>query len=241
MSQPPTQDPSADFTQQGMRRPAMAGLVPSIALNAVAPYLLYQYLTGHNVSTIAALSATAVFPLIGIAYGWVRTKHLDALGIATLVLIVIGLLTNLLFQDPKIFLIKESFVTGALGLACLLSLVVLRRPAMFYLGRYFASGGNAEAAQRYEALWQYPSFRHAQRLMTAVWGVVYVCEALLRVALVQVIGTSKAGVAEILAISPVLLGAVTLLTVAWTMWYVRYSSRKGAELRAARLAAQRAR
>lgn len=216
----------------------MAGLGPSILLNAVAPYLLYQYLTGRNVATITALSATAVFPLIGIAFGWVRTRHFDALGIASLILIVVGLLTNLLFQDPKIFLIKESFITGALGLACLLSLVVLPRPAMFYLGRYFASGGDHARARNFESLWQYPYFRFTQRLITAVWGVAYIIEALVRVALVQIIGTSKAGVAAILAISPLLLGGITLLTVAWTFWFVRHSIRKGAEMRAAALAAQ---
>jgi hypothetical protein len=218
----------------------MRSMLPSILLNAVAPYILYQYLTAapRNVSVVTALSVTAIFPVIGIAFTWVRTRHLDALGAISLVFIVIGLLTNLLFQDPSIFLIKESFVTGALGLACLLSLVATPRPAMFYVGRYFASGGDKTRMLAYSNLWQYPSFRTTQRIITAVWGVAYLLEALIRVALVAILGTSKESVGKILAISPILLGAVTIAALAWTFWYVRYSIRKSTQMRAARRAAQ---
>lgn len=222
---------------------SMRGMLPSILLNAVAPYILFQYLTDpqRNVSTVAALSATAIFPVIGITFSWVRTRHLDALGIISLVFIFIGLLINLIFQDPKIFLIKESFITGALGVACLLSIVVTPRPAMFYVGRYFASGGVKERMVAYNDLWQYPYFRTTQRMITGVWGVAYLVEALIRVALVAILGTSKQSVSEILAISPILLTAVTVVTLAWTFWYVRHSIRKGNAMRAAaRLAAQSA-
>ena len=218
----------------------MRGLLPSIVLNAVAPYVLFQYLTApeRNVSVIVALSATAVFPVFGIAFAWIRTHHLDALGTISLVFIVIGLLTNLLFQDPSVFLIKESFITGALGLVCLLSLVVTRRPVMFYFGRYFVSSGERERMLAFDGLWQYPYFRTSQRIITAVWGAVYLAEALIRVALVAILGTSKEGVAKILAISPILLGTVTIATVGWTMWYARHAAQKGAQMRAAHMAAQ---
>ncbi|MGH2516367.1 MAG: VC0807 family protein [Ktedonobacterales bacterium] len=240
MSTLPPQDSSTEFNHSGNGRMNMRGMLPSILLNAVAPYILFQYLTAspRNVSVVAALSATAIFPIIGIAFSLVRTRHLDALGAISLVFIVIGLLTNLIFQDPKVFLIKESFITGALGLACLLSLVVTPRPAMFYLGRYFASGGDRERMLAFNNLWQYPSFRTTQRIITGVWGVTYLAEALIRVALVAIVGTGPKGVSTILAVSPILLGVVTIGTVGWTMWYVRRSVRKGAELRAARLAAQ---
>lgn len=202
----------------------------------------FEYLTAspRNVPVVAALSVTAVFPVIGIAFGWVRTRHLDTLGIISLVFIVIGLLSNLFFQDPRIFLVKESFITGALGLVCLFSLVVTRRPAMFYVGRYFASGGNRERMRYYDGLWQYPYFRYTQRLITAVWGVTYLLEALLRVALVTILGTSKDGVAKVLAISPILLGGVTVAVIGWTMWYASRAARKGAAMRAASLASQAA-
>lgn len=218
----------------------MRAMLPSILLNAVAPYILFQYLTAspRNLSVVAALSATAIFPVLGIVFGLVRTRHLDALGAISLVFIVIGLLTNLLFNDPKVFLLKESFITGALGLACLLSLVVTPRPAMFYLGRYFASGGDRARMLAFNNLWQHPSFRTTQRTITAVWGVTYLIEALIRVALVAIVGTGPKGVSTILAVSPILLGAVTIGTVAWTMWYVRRSVRKADELRASQVSAQ---
>lgn len=226
MAAPSQQDPADGFRQPGMNRSSMVGLPLSILLNGVAPYVLYQALTGQGVPIVNALAITAIFPVIGLVVGWVRTRHLDTLAIIALVLIVIGQITGLAFQAPAVFLIKESFVTGALGVACLISLL-LPRPAMFYVGRYFASGGNPAVAQRYNALWQYPYFRFTQRLITTVWAAAYIAEALIRLALVRALGTSKQGVATILAISPLLLGGVTLLALAWTFWYVRRSVAKG--------------
>lgn len=235
LQRPSTDGPTNSLaTNQNMRMGSAlgAGFWLSIILNAVAPYVLYQYLTAHNMPIIEALSLTAIFPVIGTLVGFARTRHADVIGVATLVLIVIGLLTTVIFSNPGVYLIKESFVTGALGVACLLSLVVLPRPAMFYVGRYFFSRGNAGSAQEFSARWQYPYFRYAQRLITAVWGIAYLAEALIRVALVHFIGTSKQGVSEILAISPLLLGGVTVLTLVWMFWYIRHSVAKAMRIRA---------
>jgi hypothetical protein len=102
---------------------------------------------------------------------------------------------------------------------------------MFYVGRYFASGGNRTVASRFDSLWQYPSFRKVQRLITLVWGIAFLAEALIRVALVQTVSTSR-----VLAISPVLTTVVTVLVLAWTFSYVRRTSAQGEALRMASLA-----
>lgn len=227
-----TPDPLSMSQNMRMGSALGSGLWLSILLNAVAPYVLYQYLTSQDMSIVGALSLTAIFPVIGILLGFARTRRADVIGVISLVLIVIGLLTTLVFSDPGVYLVKESFITGAVGVVCLLSLVVLPRPAMFYVGRYFVSRGNAEFAREFDSRWQYPSFRFTQRLITAVWGVAFVAEALIRVALVHFIGTSKQGVAEILALSPLLLGGVTVLVFVWMFWYIRHSIAKAMRMRA---------
>jgi hypothetical protein len=208
----------------------MGGLWPSLVINAVAPFVLYQVLLSHHVKTAPALAATAIFPVLGVLLGWARTRRLDIIGVVSLVLIVLGLLTTLITGNAKVLLLRGSVITGGIGVACLLSLL-LPRPAMFYVGRYFASGGNRAVASRFDSLWQYPSFRSVQRLITVVWGIAFLAEALIRVALVQTVSTSR-----VLAISPVLTTVVTVLVLAWTFSYVRRTSAQGEALRMASLA-----
>lgn len=103
-------------------RSLLRNLAPSLLINAVLPFLLYQYLTAHQVSTVNALSATAVFPIAGITLGWVRTRRLDIIGVISLIFIVPGVLTSLISGSPRFFLIKESVLTSLFGLSFLAGL-----------------------------------------------------------------------------------------------------------------------
>lgn len=206
------------------------GFILSILLDTVAPYVAYQVLAAHNVPTITALSLTTIFPIAGILLNLMRTRHADAIGIFSLIVILLGLAATLAFQSASFFLVKDSFVSGTLGLICLVSLFVFPRPAMFYVGRSLLTQGDKDAMRNYDAMWQYAYFRFTQRLVTAVWGVAYLVEALIRVVLVVIFGTSKQGIATILLISRFLLWGVTIAALAWTFWYIRYASRKGARM-----------
>src|SRR5437868_4663211 len=78
------------FTDRDLStRSLLRNLAPSLLFSAVLPFLLYQYLTAHQVSTVDALSATVVFPIVGIALGWVRTRRLDIIGVISLIFIVL--------------------------------------------------------------------------------------------------------------------------------------------------------
>ncbi len=214
MSEPPSTDTSPAFSPPSTRS-LLRSLAPSLLINAVFPYLLYQYLTDQQVTTVNALNATAVFPLAGIALGWLRTRRLDFIGVIVLIFIVLGLLTSLISGSPRLFLIKESFLTGLFGLVFLGSLL-LARPLSFYLGRQFVSGGDPSRAAWFEGLWQYSSFRSTQRLIALVWGVGLLSEALIRVGLVFVLP-----IPAFLAISPLMSMVVTVGLIIWTMSYGR--------------------
>ena len=66
------------------------------------------------------------------------------------------------------------------------------------------------------------------RVITAVWGIGYLAEAVARVVIVQNTSTGTA-----LAISKVLPFAVAGALSAWTVGYGRYQKRKGERLAAA--------
>ena len=199
----------------------LRGLLPSIVINAVLPLLLFQVLTGRGVATLQALLWTSSFPLAGIAVDWARSRRLNGIGLISLVLIALGILTSLISGNVRFFLVKESFGTATFGLICLGSLL-LPRPLLFYFGREFASGGDAARAAWFSSLWQHERFRHGMRLMTTVWGLAYVAEALVRVGIALVAPPSL-----VLVVSPVLAFGVTALLIIWTMRYSAAMRRRG--------------
>jgi hypothetical protein len=115
--------------------------------------------------------------------------------------------------SPRLLLVRESLFTGAFGCACFVSLL-LPRPIMFYFGRHFMAGADPERRARFDASWQLPEVRFSNRLITCVWGCVFVGELILRILLIYCVST-----ATVLIISPILLGALTIVTMIWTFSY----------------------
>jgi hypothetical protein len=196
--------------RQGVRQ-----LLPSLLVNAIAPYVVYQVLTGNGVDPVQALQVAAIFPIVGVARGYIRTRRADIIGVVSLVFIVLGVAASVISGDPRFILIKESLLTGAFGLVCLASLL-MPRPLMFYFGRQFTSGGDPTRAAAFEAMWQYPRFRTINRTITVVWGVGYLVEAAVRVSLSYVLS-----IPQFLLVSPILAIGVTIALISWTMAYAR--------------------
>jgi hypothetical protein len=147
------------------------------------------------------------------------------IAIFSLLGIIVSIIGVALGGDTKILLIRESFFTAMLGVACFISLL-LPRPLMFYVGRQFMTGKDPAKMAEFDARWQHPYARFVHRLITIVWGSAYVGEFIIRVILVYTLST-----ALVLVLSPILLGAITIGTIAWTLAYVRHAERRGQEIR----------
>lgn len=217
---------SAEATNTAAGMSSARGMLKSIALNALIPLGLY-WLVKHFItpSELIALSVAALFPLIDSLYEFARRRSFDLLALFTLLGIVVSLVGLLIGGDPRILLIRESLFTCMLGIACLVSLV-LPRPLMFYVGRQFMSGGDPAKIAAFNAQWAYPHARFVHRLITTVWGIAFISEFALRVVMVYTLPTEV-----VLAVSPIVLGGITIGAVMWTMAYVRRSQRRGQELR----------
>ncbi len=161
----------------------------SFLFTIALPFIGYQVLTLEHVKSVVALSLVSIFPLGATLVGWVRTRRVDILGALSFVFIVVGVATGLITGSPRFLLLKESAFTGIFGLVFLGSLL-RERPVMFYFGRQFATGGDPDRVAAWDGLWQYPQFRHAQRVITAVWGIGWLADALVRVGLVFVLSVT---------------------------------------------------
>lgn len=199
---------------------ALRSLVPNLVVNGVLPIVLYQLLTGRGVAVVPALVAGSVFPLAYGLWGWARTRRLEVIAAISLLFIVVSAAASLVSGSPRFTLIKESFFTGIFGLVFLGSLLVAR-PLMFYVIREFVTGGDPRRIRLWNDRWQYPGFRHAMRVMTAIWGVTFVADALIRTGLVFILSTSV-----FLVASQLLFYGMFATTFALTFAYGRRAQHK---------------
>jgi hypothetical protein len=204
-------------------------IIRSVLLGGVAPYVIFSLLRPHT-SEFAALIVAALAPLMLNVVSLVRKRSLDIFGVFVLAGIVISVMLVLVGGSPKLLLIRESFVTGAFGLVFLCSLVY-RRPLIFYFARHFSTGDDPEQQEAWSSRWKYPYFRFVMRLMTAVWGVATLIEAVARGYLVFRLPTQS-----FLAVSPFVQYGIIGVTIAWTVWYARRARTQGEWLQRRRLA-----
>jgi hypothetical protein len=100
------------------------------------------------------------------------------------IVVLLGISTNIVASffggSARLLLVRESLFTGAFGFACFVSLL-LPRPMMFYFARHFIAGADPQRRARFDASWQFPEVRSCHRLITTVWGCVFVGELLFRI------------------------------------------------------------
>jgi hypothetical protein len=195
-------------------------MLPDLVIDGALPAIAYQILSRHGVAAVPALTAGAIFPAANIIRKFVATRRLDLIGAIVLVFIAIGVASSLLSGSVIFILIKESFITGLVGLLFLSSLL-WRRPIFFYLARQFAAGEDPERLAWWHGLWDRPRFRTIMRTMTVVWGVGYVLEAGIRVvfALTLTPGT-------VVIVSPIMAVGTTIILILWTRKYGRMAQER---------------
>jgi hypothetical protein len=189
-------------------------MLPTLIIDVAMPIVAFNLLSSYGVSTLWALVAGGLFPAINNLRVWAKSRRLEPLGIIVMTFLVIGTAASLISGSVFFALIKESFLTAAFGFICLGSLLA-ERPLMFYINRQFVAGDDPVRLEWWNGLWQYPHFRAGQRLVTAVWGIAYLVEALLRVGFALVLPP-----AQVVAISPVMAFGVMIVLIAWTRRYM---------------------
>jgi hypothetical protein len=191
------------------------------------PLAAYGLLRSAGVSTVTALVASGAFPALGVLIGVVRRHRVDVIGVLVLAGIATGTVLGLTTHNARLVLMEGSVPTGVLALVGLGSLVWARRPLMYYFALQFI-GQDTVKGREFAALWRYPGFRRAFRVITAVWAVVLLAEAGTRIVIAA---TAPAGTA--LAISRVMPYAVSAVMATWTITYGGAQRRKGERLAAA--------
>jgi hypothetical protein len=203
-----------------------------VILDVAAPLAAYALLRSAGLSAVSALLLSGVFPALGVAIDVIRHRRLDAVGALVLAGIVVGTVVGLVSHSGRPVLIEGSVPTGVFGLACLGSLWT-RHPLMYSFARGFIGPDTAQGREM-ARLWQYEGYRRVFRLITAVWGVGFLMEAAVRVAVVYNTSTGTA-----LAFSNVTPFVWAAVLSAWTVAYGTRQRKKGERMMAALAAGER--
>jgi hypothetical protein len=195
-------------------------MVWEIGLNVAIPMVCYQLSKQYlSSSEFTALLLASVLPTLKSIYDVVRRREIDPVSVVVLLGIAAGIVALAFGGSYKLLLLRESLFTGVFGLICLCSLLLpSRRPLMFFFGRVFATGNDPVRRAAFDAAWQYPDARHRHRVITLVWGLLFIAEFAFRAVLIYTVSP-----ATVLAASPLVLGAATILLILWTF---RYAARR---------------
>lgn len=195
-----------------LRRRLAAQLFFELALPLGSYYGLRAVGAGQWLSMVAG--GLLLLPWIG--YGIVRQRRVEAMAVFTLGLVVIGTLLSLVSGSPRVVMVRDSWLTAAIG-CWVLGTLFTRRPFIMTSSRgiIIAKVGEAGLAA-FEARWDVePAFRHHLRLITAVWGAVFLLDAVLRIVLAYTIPVDAFPLA-----STVLWLALLGGLIAWHNWYI---------------------
>lgn len=184
-----------------------------LALDVVLPLIAVQAGLHAGLSPVVALSLAAVFPLADTLLGIVQTRSVSIIAAVSLGAILTGIGLAFATGNALFAILKDSLFTLVFS-AFFLGSLAGKRPLIFRLNRQMLDVSGAAALDR--AWGERPGVRRAFRLMTLVWGLGLLGEALLRV-----IASFTLPLATAAAASPwIALGCIGGL-ILWTVLYVR--------------------
>ncbi len=205
-------DPRLDFWQ--IRRQILAAFLPDLFSAILAPLLIYRLASPH-MPAISALLLAGIPPVIRLGTKLLRQRRLNPLSVLSLLTIAVKIVSALAFKTSWWLLVSGSLIAGVHGGLCLASLFTSRPLLLWMVEGMMAQ---TPAASRFQWLrrWLETTPRFSFAVVTAVWGVALLLDAVLNVLL-----ASTLSIEQFMLISPLvhygLLGGVLLgtLLIAW--------------------------
>ncbi len=196
-------------------------MAPTLIFDVALPIILFNVLTHYGFSTLTALVLGGLSPALNNLRVWITSRRLEPLGIIVITLLAVGAAASFISGNIFFVLVKDSILTGAFGVICLASLF-MSRPLMFSVSRQFVAGEDAARIAWWNSLWEFPNFRAGMRFVTAVWGIVYLLEAVVRVVLALTLTP-----AQVVTISPFMGFGALILLIVFTRRYMLHVRDRG--------------
>lgn len=193
-------------------------VILSILINGFLPLIIYKILMNYFPNLTSLIIAT-IIPCIGNLYEILKDKKIDVYAMFILFGFIIGIIAVLLGGGEKFLLLRESFITGIMGMVFLISLL-LKKPLIYYFAQRFSNPDKNNKID-WEKRWNIPYFRYGMRLMTSVWGLGLIFEAIIKVILVYTLSIS-----EFLLVSSFISYGIIALLIFWQVKYIKKFKKK---------------
>lgn len=189
-------------------------LLRGLAVDVGAPVVAYYVLHLLGASDWVALFASTLVAALRIVWVAARRRSLDLFATVMLVVFGLGLILSFVSGDPRFLLLKDSFVTGAVGLTFLATVLVGDRPLTLAARQGWSPAEAEELGEEYRTD---KGVRRGYRFTSTVWGVGLLAEAAIRVPLVYLLPIDR-----MVGLSTAMLVAVL---VGLSVWTVRWAAR----------------
>ncbi|HUY65025.1 MAG TPA: VC0807 family protein [Acidimicrobiales bacterium] len=218
-SVPPVPSPEPAPEEHALGALSPRAMAPQVLTGGVAPFVAYEVARHFAAPDSWALAVSSVPPAVAVLGEWAWRRRLNVVGAIALVGIVAGLVSLTVLHGGELVLkMRESVVTGAFGIVCLVTLAGPWRPAMFYMGRALAGARGPSSTADFDTLWERSEARRAFTVVTAAWGVGLVLEAGMRAVLALEVPTGP-----FLVVTPILGWSVIGGLLFFTIRYSRMS------------------
>ncbi len=164
----------------GLRRVLARQLILELAL----PLAGYYGLRAAGASAWLSVAAGSAIAAPWIIYSAVRNRQFDVTAAFSLSLIVASGVMSLVTGDPRLLLVRDSWL-GALFGVWILATLMTQRPFVMVTSRAIVVAKLGEAgAKAWEGRWdREPDFRRHVRILSAVCGAVLLADAGVRIVL----------------------------------------------------------
>ena len=210
----------ASASAQEAFRDRLGPLIPILIFDVAGPLAVYYGARSAGLSTVVALMLSGVLPAVRVIVTVLRHRRLDAIGTLVLSGIALGTFTGVVTGSARLYLLDGLVPTVVLGVVCLASLLS-SRPMMFRIALE-TMGEQSSKGQAFADMWRHYEFRRMFRVITVVWGVMFLIESFGQAVIIEAasINTAK-------STSTFLPIVALVLTFAWTRAYGIYSRRRG--------------
>jgi hypothetical protein len=173
-------EPTREHKRAAVQRYLLRQVVAELAVPLGGYYALRA--AGLNPWLALAVPALLVAALLG--YYAIRQRRIETMALFTLAAMVIGTAMTLVTGDPRTLMVRDSWITGFLGVWILATLHT-GHPFVRITSRAIVTAKVGELGYRqWDARWDTdPQFRRHLRLLSAVWGIVFTVDVPVRVLL----------------------------------------------------------
>lgn len=199
---------------------SIRALLPTLAFDVIGTMAVYYLLLPHFGSTsIWPILGASLVPVISNVFNFVRRHSFDVVGIIVLIGLLVGVVPAIFGGSQRLLLVRESFVTGLLGVVLLVS-AIRHRPLAYHVIREFLTANEALPHERWDVLWRCGYFRHTIRGITIGWGALLLGEFVLRAFMAL-----RMNIAFVLGAGPLFITILLLLGGLVTAFWLAHAIR----------------